>query len=149
MVWGAFCSQKKTPLIFLKGKQTSKRYVRVIKKHLLPIYKIEENENIWFQQDNAPIHKSNYTMEALQNLPFDLLNWPPYSPDLNPIENIWSILVYKIYTKKKFYRNTDELKESILEAWEEIDLQTLQNLVDSMEDRLEKVIINRGDAIDY
>ena len=149
MVWGAFCSTKKSPLIFLKNKVTSKKYVKMIKKYFLPISNIEGTDKIWFQQDNAPIHTSNHTLEHLNNFGFELFDWPPYSPDLNPIENIWSILSYSIYNGNRIYKNTRDLKKAILKAWDEISEKKLKKLVGSMENRLEEVIINRGDHINY
>ena len=43
-----------------------------------------------FMQDNASIHKAELVMDYLKEENVNPLNWPPRSPDLNPIENIWS-----------------------------------------------------------
>jgi hypothetical protein len=37
-----------------------------------------------FHQDNAPAHKSVLAIEKLRNLHYELLEHPPYSPDLAP-----------------------------------------------------------------
>ena len=56
---------------------------------------------IKFQQDNAPIYKANDVMIWLENNKVNVLGeWPPYSPDLSPIENIWLII------KLRMARNT-------------------------------------------
>ena len=43
-------------------------------------------------QDNAPIHKARIVTEWLENYRIPTLEWPPYSPDLNPIEHAWARL---------------------------------------------------------
>ena len=45
--------------------------------------------------DNAAFHKTAETTKLFENSPFDLLYLPPYSPDLNPIEQDFAILKKK------------------------------------------------------
>jgi transposase len=65
------------------------------------------NEHWWFQQDNAPQHTSKLAHRWFHNHGVDLLDLPPYSPDLNPIENLWSIL--KARVEARLARTTDEV----------------------------------------
>ena len=46
-----------------------------------------KNKKVLFHQDNAPCHKSIATMAKLHELHFELLPLPPYSPDLDLIDN--------------------------------------------------------------
>lgn len=41
-----------------------------------------------FIHDNASVHRAKIIQNLLQELGFEIMNWPLYSPDLNPIENL-------------------------------------------------------------
>ena len=71
------------------------------------------------------------------------------SPDLNPIENIWGILLRRIYAENKQYQSKEELKQAIQQAWEDLDQETIDNLILSMPNRLFQVINRNGGPTDY
>ena len=56
-----------------------------------------------FQQDNAPIHVSKATRAFFQESNMQVMDWPAYSPDLNPIENVWGLLSRSIYGSGRQY----------------------------------------------
>ncbi len=103
-------------------------------------------KNFIFQQDNAPIHKANHTLKWFSEKKINVLNWPAYSPDLNPIENLWGILVRRVYANGKQFGSVDDLIESIVECWENILLPDLQRLIDSMQNRICEVIQKNGNS---
>ena len=77
------------------------------------------------------------------------MSWPPYSPDLNPIENLWGYLSRKVYEDGKQYSTVSELKDSLIKAWNEIPLSYLQNLVNSMPSRLFEISKSQSGSINY
>ena len=94
-------------------------------------------------------------MFLLENQCPAVLDWPSYSPNLNPIENLWSILkkrvekrVNKRISKKKSV--TQKIFMDIIrEEWYNIDQNLCFNLVNSMPKRIELVIKRNGNIIQY
>ena len=81
--------------------------------------------------DNAPSHASRYTRDFLASNGFKdvkLMVWPPASPDVNPTENIWSMVKRKLYEASKQYHSKNELKEAIKECCKTISPETIKNL---------------------
>ena len=75
------------------------------------------------------------------------LESPPYSPDLNSIENICGIMVGKL--RKKNISTQSELKELVNQEWEKIDQEQIDNWIDSMSGRIIEWIDHDGDMIKY
>ena len=86
-------------------------------------------------------------MNFFENI--SLLDHPPCSPDLNPIENLWGLLVSKVYARGKQYSNAECLKKEILLQWDLIGSDKLELLVKSMDDRIFEVIKACGGATHY
>ncbi|CDF35222.1 unnamed protein product [Chondrus crispus] len=78
-----------------------------------------------------------------------LLEWPAYSPDLNPIENLWGILVRSVYAQQRQFEDIESLTECIMAAWANIAPNTLQKLTESMEKRCFDVMYAKGKKICY
>lgn len=79
-----------TNLIKINGKLTAQKYMGVIRNNVTPI--MQNNERI-FMQDNHPVHTAGVVMAYLGRQTYQTMAWPPMSPDLNPIENVWSFLI--------------------------------------------------------
>ncbi len=54
------------------------------------------------------------------------IDFPPYSPDLNPIENLWADLARRV---EKFQCDSmEELQDIVAEQWKETDKELLRKL---------------------
>ena len=145
LIFAGISRQFKTDVIILDKSVDSISYIDdcIDGSGLIPsmneIYGIRK----WkLMQDGATAHTSKLTMDYLNSYVDVLESWPSGSPDLNPIENLWAIIKKRIEDKKP--GNLKELRKWIIETWNSIDQQTINNLIDSMDNRLNEVVKANG-----
>lgn len=100
-----------------------------------------------FMQDNLAAHKTRKLKRWFSRHKIRLLDWPPYSPDLNPIENIWRLLKQRVAARK--CKTIVELRHVIREEWKSIPTETVKNVIASIPRRLKEVIANDGGWTDH
>jgi transposase len=159
MLWGCFIGNKLGPLIFIDGTINKMSYIQVLEQNLLPfIDLLHENSihNIVFQQDNASPHSApatqNWLKVAAKQHGFTIMDFPPNSPDLNPIEHIWRILkaeLYRQYPDTMYLAGSGkavrkELCNRLNKIWWDIGEDVLNRLIDSMPDRVQAVLKAKG-----
>ena len=86
-------------LIMYFGKLNGDASVKVIEEVLLLFIENtfdSSNQNWMFMHDNAPPHRSKYTLKWFENKGIKVIKWPVVSPDLNPIENLWDSMDKKL-----------------------------------------------------
>ncbi|UYV69603.1 SNX10 [Cordylochernes scorpioides] len=112
MVWGAIAYDSRSPLLRIQGTMTAQRYVDDVLRPLTLPY-LQGVPNALYQQDNARPHTARISQQALQDV--QMLPWPPYSPDLSPIEHVWDIIGRRLHALPQ-PRSEDELWQMILEG---------------------------------
>jgi len=101
-----------------------------------------------FQLDNAHCHKSRATMAFFQSNNINILDWPPYSPDLNPIENLWGIIKNKVRRFPLLDRQS--VVAEMLKQWQDVSTVTIcEKLATSMPARIAECITNHGGHTHY
>lgn len=148
LVWGCFSASGVGNLVFIDGIMDRFKYIDIIKNNLgASAKKLNMGTDYMFQQDNDPKHTAWDTkMWLLYNTP-KMLNTPPQSPDLNPIEHLWAHLKKQI--RKHRISSKETLKTALTEEWDKIAPNYCKKLVDSMQRRLEAVIKSRGNPTKY
>jgi len=145
MVWGAFFDTTKTDLIFIlpKSQKAADFIQHVYKPGLVPFLQKQDPDrslNLVLMEDGAPVHKAKLSAVFLAQAKINKLpNWPPQSPDLNPIENVWKILktnVQELYDPK----SVSEMQEALKQAWNNFPNQTLINIIKSMPQQMQAVL---------
>ena len=118
----------------------------MVKHNVFEDAKAHFGEHEWlFQQDNARPHTAKKTLRFLKEKGINLLeDWPPYSPDLNVIEYVWSIMKRRLSANP--VKSIPQMKQEIIKVWNELSLETINGLVDSMPKRLAYVIEKQGET---
>lgn len=151
MIWGAFSFYGKASLRIITTTMDQYVYQEVLSDHLLPFLDdipLLAARDAVFMQDNARIHTACSTIEWLKNNQIQVMDWPAYSPDLNPIENVWGILARRVYVNGKQFDTIPELKSAVIDAWDKLTSEDLKPFILSMKNRVADVLIKRGETID-
>ena len=100
-----------------------------------------------FQRDNASCHVSKRAKRFFGDQGVQVLDWPANSPDLNPIENVWSIL--KENVGKRSPKTMEELQKFAIEEWTSIPQNVIKKTIMSFKKRCDQVISRLGEKCDY
>ena len=123
----------------------------VLHQGLLPDIIAHSGDNFTFQQDGAPAHRSRKTVAFLTAHVPDFIepeNWPPNSPDLNPVDySIWGMLQQLVYRQR--IRDIEHLKEVLTACWDEISEDTINGAIGQFRKRLSLVIAANGGHIEH
>jgi hypothetical protein len=154
MFWAAFGYGIRTTLVPMEGDPNSRRggvtamvYREILEQHLPPILGIGSI----FMQDNAPIHTAHIIREWFTSQGIDIMDWPPYSPDLNPTENLWALLKAQMYIlhpelvgAPNNVETLDLLIRCAIDTWNRQGEELLNRLIDTMVNRVKAVIEAKG-----
>jgi hypothetical protein len=124
-------------------------YVNILEQVMLPFVAQAFPDNFTFQQDNCPIHTSAIAQNWFRDNDINVLPWPSRSPDINPIENIWGIMMNSMRRRNIRPQNRQDLINAINVEWHNLTPEFCQHLISSMPRRLNSVIEKNGAAIKY
>jgi hypothetical protein len=152
MVWSCISHFGCGPLVVIDGTMNGSKYCATLRNNLPQT--IENwygggDSGCIFQQDNAPCHRSIVARNFFVEKNIEVMKWPPYSPDLSPIENIWAILKEKLHVHA--IDSKPQLIAKIRDIWGN-DLDVARDcaaVIDSMPARIEACIRSKGGPTKY
>lgn len=149
-VYGAFCERGFGKLTVFTGNLNAVRMCQLYRTTLLPSakkYYGNDNSKWLLLEDNDPKHKSRLCNAWKEENGIEQMEWPPQSPDCNPIENVWGII--KARLRGRSFHNLKQLSSFIQRQWNGFPRSYAQNLSQSMPSRCARVIEKQGEWIKY
>ena len=142
MVWGCMLWDGVGYACKIDGKMDGDLYIKILEEDLQESisYYGKSTGDVIFQQDNDPKHTCKKAQNWLQDNDFKVFLWPAQSPDLNPIEHLWSHLKRKLAGYEVVPSGILELWERVEEEWNKIDADVCQNLIEGMPRRVASVL---------
>jgi DDE superfamily endonuclease len=173
MAWGWICGHCVGDLVFVnpawgneRGNFNADAYVAHIVPHLRPMWQLidrvytdylgvplntpNEQHHALVMQDNSAIHNAGISRTAVHQAGIPLLGpWPPLSPDLNPIENIWCELKRYVHQPNPRPRTLAEYEARATEYWQNLKVEDYVGNILGMPDRIQAVIAAEGGHTRY
>ena len=147
-LWGCICAGGLGHAELYTHSFDARRYQTILGLNLVSsAHQFWPRGQWWFQQDNASQHKAATSREWFDNHGIDVIDWPAWSPDLNPIEELWHDLKLRVYGQNP--KTMGELEHAITTEWAATDLHFIARICRNMPHRLQSVIANHGHKIPY
>ena len=144
MVWGCVSGAGMGKLKRLEGKVDAEVYYRILRHQMEPTMKLQGGrQSFVFMQDNASVHTAKKNLQSLERNNYNLLDHPPQSPDLNPLENIWWA-IEQAHLGIPLPSNANDLFEKIEHIRNNYPTDKLLKYIKSMPSCIEAVIQTKG-----
>ena len=151
MLWGAIARGRSAAMCFIEGKFNADGYIDILTRDMLPSACKIIGPHFTFLKDNDAKHggprgslkvRDWIKRHKVRRIPF-----PARSPDLNPIEHVWTRLKTKVNERNP--RNVKELSEYIDKTFFSFDRNFIFFLIHSISARLRAMIKTKGGYTKY
>ena len=151
MVWGCMLWDGPGYACKIDGRMDGDLYVKIMEEDLKASmdYYDKSPEDVVFQQDNDPKHTCKKAKSWFQDSDLVVMEWPAQSPDLNPIEHLWSHLKKKLGEYENPPTGITDLWERVEKEWNNTPASVCQNLIENMPRRVAAVLGAKGGYTKY
>ncbi|GFX97480.1 transposable element Tcb2 transposase [Trichonephila clavipes] len=149
LVWGGIILGSRTDLHVQSVTMTGHIYRDVILEQHVRLLRGTMGAEFRFMDDNARPHRANIVDECLQSEDITRMEWPAYSPDLNPIEHVGDMLGQRIAARQLPLTYLPELRRALLDEWCNISQDPIDNLILSMPRNCKACIASSGRYTPY
>ena len=109
------------------GSLNGQRYRdEIMQTHVVPYFNAHPDWTL--MHDNARPHVARIYQQLLADNNIRVLDWPPYSPDMNPIEHVWDMLSRQMQRRVPAPTTNAQLRQE----WRAIPRRQLDNILVSM-----------------
>ncbi len=128
--------RKHTPNVKKSKGTTTGHYLNFIRKTLNEMDKTPLMNGFYIVMDNVPIHTHNDIDELITSRGYRSIYLPPHSPELNPIEQFWSVVKNKV--KRGTFSDDEDLKTRIADACNNVPIQHVKAFIQHSCNQFEK-----------
>lgn len=148
-VWMAVSRRRIIGPTFFEGTVNAERYRRNLLEPFFQSLHDDELTHGYFQQDNATAHKTRETLALIHEFYDDrVVQFPPRSPDLTILDYfIFPHLKNNVFKNRP--QNLDELRDAIINACNNINVQMLENAFENMQTRINRCIVAGGEHFEH
>lgn len=145
-VWAGIVGCKKLDLQFISQEMNANSYIEVLER-ALPQIRQFTGDNFFLLQDRFSVHTASSVTSWIAQNNIKLMEFPPLSPDLNVIENIWAQMTNRMYRSGNNFENLEDLKKAIQDEWDHLSEQDIENKTkrEEIENRIFRVILDSGE----
>ena len=134
MLWEGISHGLKSQLVVIDGNLTAVRYRdEILRPHVILVL---QQHNLTLQQGNARPHVARIRQVFLANNNVQPLDWPPYGPDLSPIEHLWDQLDRQVQQRQPHPATRAQLTRALVEERNNIPIRRINALMNSMTRRI-------------
>lgn len=149
MVWAGISTHRRTELHIVQGNMNAINYRDNILEAIVVPMVNQMGQGFTLMDDNARPHRARIITEFLLNHQIQRMEWPAFSPDLNPIENIWAVLGTRVRNRNPPISNVANLTAALQDEWTNLDQGIIRNAVTSMRRRCTECIRVNGASTRY
>jgi len=113
------------------------RYIKYVCRPLLwPVCQALLRQDLEFilMEDNPPGHDCWYTNQERVKDMVNKVNWPPNSPDFNPIERIWHLLKSRIQIRRgnELVTSVKPMREVLVDEWNCVTIDEINRKIERL-----------------